>query len=78
MYKTLDKLRCPACIKLQPSKLELSKDLLICTNDACRYTFKFHKKTPLLLTTTGDTLNYYTKKENHERKNKSTQKFTSK
>lgn len=76
MSNNLKTLRCPACVKLNPSKLKLVKDLLVCTNDACRYTYNYHNDVPLLLTNSGDFLNYYSKNQRNERKNKSTQKFT--
>lgn len=76
--KNLDELRCPACVKLEPSKLIHRKNLLICTNDACRYKFKLFNGMPILITNSGDTLEYYSQKQKRERKNKSTKISTKK
>ena len=73
-----DLIRCPACVKMKPSRLIIKKTLYVCTNEACRYTYKSYNGIPVLLTNSGDTLNFYSKNERNERKNKSNQEFTKK
>ena len=78
MNKNLEVLRCPACIKMKPSKLTLKGNFYVCINKACRYTYKKFNGIPVLLTNSGDYLNFYSENERNERKNKPTQKFTEK
>ena len=66
-----DDIRCPACVKLKPSKLIEKNDFVYCSNDACRYTYKSINGIPILITNSGDMLGYYSTGEKHERKNKS-------
>jgi len=69
-------IRCPACVKMHPSRLILKRNFYVCVNEACRYTYKSFNGIPVLLTNSGDTLRFYSKNERNERKNKSTQRFT--
>ena len=75
--KNIDVIRCPACVKMKPSKIVKKGRIFICTNDACRYTYKCSDEVLILVTNSGDTLNYYTSEERRERKNKPSQIFTS-